>query len=220
MHDYIIRLNGSRLPPAVGNKAGRLHFLARHGYRVPATHVCNWNAYLHYLQNDHALITALSHELPRKIDLATAYAIRSSANIEDGLAYSFAGQFKSVLDVHGLENMLQALWLIWATTRTPSVEAYLIKHGVDQQQLRMAALIQEMVTPVVSGVAFSKNPLTSLNEVIVEAVRGSGEPLVRKGLTPERILSESFKGYARYAPHSAHTSLQVKSTWTNLTIQK
>lgn len=40
------------------------------------------------------------------------------------------------------------------------------------------------------------------------------------GVAPERILSESFKGYARYAPHSAHTSLQVKSTWTNLTIQK
>jgi phosphohistidine swiveling domain-containing protein len=186
MHEYIVHLNGSRLPPAVGNKACRLHFLVGHGYRVPRTHVCTWNAYLKYVQNEHDFIPALTAELERKIDLARAYAVRSSANIEDGLTYSFAGQFKSVLDVRGADNILQALWSIWATTRTPGVETYLIKNGVDPQQLRMAALIQEMVTPIVSGVAFSKNPLTGLNEVIVEAVQGSGELLVRKGLTPER----------------------------------
>ena len=138
------------------------------------------------MQNDHDLIPALTAELQQKIDLARVYAVRSSANIEDGLTYSFAGQFKSVLDVRGIDNILQALWSIWATTRAPGVEAYLIKNGVDPQQLRMAALIQEMVTPIVSGVAFSKNPLTGLNEVVVEAVQGSGELLVRKGLTPER----------------------------------
>jgi phosphohistidine swiveling domain-containing protein len=186
MYEYIVHLNGSSLPPAVGNKACRLHFLAGHGYRVPRTHVCTWNAYLKYVQNEHDLIPALTAELLRKIDLARAYAVRSSANIEDGLTISFAGQFKSVLDVRGLENILQALWSIWATTRTPSVETYLLKNGVDPLQLRMAALIQEMVTPIVSGVAFSKNPLTGLNEVLVEAVQGSGELLVRKGLTPER----------------------------------
>jgi phosphohistidine swiveling domain-containing protein len=186
MHEYIVHLKGSRLPAGVGNKACRLHFLAQHGYRVPSTHVCTWNAYLQYVQNDHSLITTLTAELHRKIDLARAYAVRSSANIEDGLTHSFAGQFKSVLDVQGIENILQALWSIWATTRSPSVEVYLLKNGVDPQQLRMAALIQEMVSPVVSGVAFSKNPLTGLNEVVVEAVQGSGELLVRKGLTPER----------------------------------
>lgn len=186
MHEYIVHLKGSRLPADVGNKACRLHFLARHGYRVPSTHVCSWNAYLKYLQNDHNLIAALTTELQRKIDLKRAYAVRSSANIEDGLTYSFAGQFKSMLDVQGADGILQALWSIWATTRTPGVEAYLIKHGVDPHQLRMAALIQEMVPPLVSGVAFSKNPLTGLNETVVEAVQGSGELLVRKGLTPER----------------------------------
>ena len=32
----------------------------------------------------------------------------------------------------------------------------------------MAVLLQEMVTPALSGVVFSKNPLTGLDEVIVE----------------------------------------------------
>jgi phosphohistidine swiveling domain-containing protein len=186
MHEYIVHLSGSRPPAGVGNKACRLHFLARHGYRVPRTHVCTWHAYQKYLQDDHDLIPALTAELHRKFDPARAYAVRSSANIEDGLTFSFAGQFKSVLDVCGLDNLLQALWSIWATTRTSGVEAYLIKNGVDPQQLRMAALIQDMVPPVISGVAFSKNPLTGLNEVVVEAVHGSGELLVRKGQTPER----------------------------------
>ena len=186
MHQYIVQLKGSRLPPDVGNKASRLHFLAQHGYRVPLTHVCTWKAYLQYVQDNHLLIPALTAELRQKIDLARAYAVRSSANVEDGLTYSFAGQFKSVLDVRGIDNILQALWSIWATTRAPGVETYLIKNGVDPQQLRMAALIQEMVPPIVSGVAFSKNPLTGMNEVIVEAVQGSGELLVRKGQTPGR----------------------------------
>ena len=104
MQGYIVHLNGARLPPAVGNKASRVHFLARHGFRVPVTHVCTWNAYLKYLEDDHSLITALTNELQQKIDLARAYAVRWSANIEDGLTYSFAGQFKTVLDVRGADT--------------------------------------------------------------------------------------------------------------------
>jgi pyruvate,water dikinase len=35
-------------------------------------------------------------------------------------------------------------------------------------------------------VAFSRNPLTGLDEIVVEAVKGSGEALVQGGVTPER----------------------------------
>ncbi len=35
-------------------------------------------------------------------------------------------------------------------------------------RLRMAVIIQNMVSPTVSGVAFSINPITSLDEIEVE----------------------------------------------------
>jgi pyruvate,water dikinase len=50
----------------------------------------------------------------------------------------------------------------------------------------MAVLIQDMVTPVISGVAFSKNPTTGLDEVVIEVVQGQGEALMQDGVTPER----------------------------------
>ena len=56
--------------------------------------------------------------------------------------------------------------------------------------LKTAVLIQEMVRPQVSGVAFSRNPLTGMDEVVVEAVAGSGETLVQDGVTPERWVNK------------------------------
>jgi pyruvate,water dikinase len=50
----------------------------------------------------------------------------------------------------------------------------------------MAIIIQEMVRPVVSGVSFSKNPMTGMDEIVVEAVKGSGDALVQEGVTPYR----------------------------------
>jgi pyruvate,water dikinase len=50
----------------------------------------------------------------------------------------------------------------------------------------MAIIVQEMVEPEFSGVVFTKNPLTGLDEVIVETVDGYCDSLVQKGVTPER----------------------------------
>ena len=52
----------------------------------------------------------------------------------------------------------------------------------------MGVIIQRMVTPVVSGVAFSKNPLTGLDEVVIEAIPGRGDALVQDGVTPDRWI--------------------------------
>ena len=49
----------------------------------------------------------------------------------------------------------------------------------------MSVLIQEMVRPIFSGVAFSKNPITGLDEVIVETIAGEGTALMQDGATPQ-----------------------------------
>jgi pyruvate,water dikinase len=187
---YVFALEKTRRSQGTGNKAENLRLLADKGFLTPVTYVCTWDAHGRYVQDDAQILGALRAELAAKLDSEKTYAIRSSANLEDRLDSSFAGQFKSVLDVQGVDEVLQAIWSIWATTQSPATEAYLRHNGSGVQHLRMAVIIQEMVTPQVSGVAFSKNPITGLDEVVVEAVRGGGAALVQEGITPARWINK------------------------------
>jgi pyruvate,water dikinase len=190
MDKYVFALEDTKRVQSIGNKAENLRFLAEKGFPTPTTYVCTWDAYARYLQDDVQIVEALKADLATKLDQERKYAVRSSANLEDGLASSFAGQFTSVLDVQGVDETLQAIWSIWATTQSPAVDAYVGQNGANMQDLKMAVVIQEMVPPQVSGVAFSKNPMTGLDEIVVEAVRGSGAALVQEGVTPARWINK------------------------------
>ena len=185
---YIINLRDARRPHNIGNKAQLLRFLFKRGYQVPATHVCTWDAFVHHLKNREETAAAVTAELTEKIDGSLIYAIRSSANIEDSQDCSFAGQFKSILNVHGIENILKAIETIWESTNASGVASYMKKTGIAQNSLKMAAIIQEMVPAVFSGVSFSRNPLTGMDEIVVEAVRGNSEALLQEGVTPARWI--------------------------------
>jgi hypothetical protein len=71
----------------------------------------------------------------------------------------------------------------------------------------MSVIVQEMVQQVFSGVAFSRNPVTGLAEVMVEAVEGSGERLVQHGVTPFRWVNAW--GEWRSLPADSRVSLEV-----------
>lgn len=185
---YLSPLSKKRPPATIGNKAQNLKFLFDQGYRVPKTWVCSWEAYQQYLQDDSALVTDLLAELQEIVREGCAYAVRSSANIEDAFEHSFAGQFKTYLNVQGLDEVLTSIWGVWSTAHSQSVQVYLKKRHFDPEKLRMAVIIQEMVHPVLSGVSFSRNPMTGSDEVVVEAVWGSGEALVQEGRTPFRWI--------------------------------
>jgi len=183
---YLIDLQKDKPPVTIGNKAKNIRFLIDKKLCVPRTWVCTWQAFERYRNNDERIVDALKSELAAMIDPQRAYAVRSSANIEDDFQHSFAGQFKSVLNVQGTDAVLQAMWAIWAMTDAANVRAYLQKLGRDPRELKMAVIVQEMVEPVISGVAFSKNPMTAMDEIVVEAVRGRGDQLVQGGVTPAR----------------------------------
>jgi len=67
---------------------------------------------------------------------------------------------------------------------------YLNKQYILDESLKMAVIIQEMVAPEISGVVFSKNPITALDEIVIEAVRGSGTLLVQEGVSPLRWVNK------------------------------
>jgi len=186
----LVNLDGKKLPNSIGNKAKNLRRLADLTLPIPKTFVITSDAYQRYLAEDDTLIQDLQGELAPYLDSNKKYAVRSSANIEDGLERSFAGHFKSVLNVHSVENIVQAIWSIWGSVRAPQVQSYLENHNLSVPTLYMAVIVQEMVTPSWSGVAFSRNPVTGADEVVVEAVGGLGEALVQGGVTPNRWINK------------------------------
>ena len=186
---YLYNLKEPGLPAAIGIKAANLRFLARR-VPVPATWVCTWDAHRDYLSAAPALLGRLRAEVEDRLESGRAYAVRSSANLEDAAGHSFAGQFSSYLGVCGPDAILASIESVWKSAHSADVEAYLDHHGRASDHVRMAVVIQEMVDAQVSGVSFSRNPMTGLDEVIVEAVLGSGVALVQSGITPRRWTSK------------------------------
>jgi len=187
--EYVSSLRDRKIEH-IGNKARNLQLLSRGGFPTPINYVCSWDAYVRSAQGDARVLEDLGTELAAKLDSNKRYTVRSSANLEDGLDLPFAGQFKSVLDVQGADEILKAVQLVWDETQSPSIQAYLGQKGFGSQDFKMAVIIQEMVPAKVSGVAFSKNPITGLDEVVVEAIKGSGEALVQDGVTPQRWINK------------------------------
>ena len=186
---YINRITSQHLPPNCGRKAEQLqHLLNYEGVKVPVTHVCSWEAYEAYLRGEQNISGILQEELNQKLDLTQSYAVRSSANIEDGFGVSFAGQFSSLLNITGCDNLLKAIKHVWLSAHEGGVDSYLAKMDYAIDELRMAVILQQMVKPVVSGVVFNRNPITGLDEIVIEAVPGTGDVLVQEGITPDRWI--------------------------------
>lgn len=187
---YIFALEEADKRCKMGTKAQNLRFLMRKGFPIPRTYVCTWEAFARSLNQDPSIRQVLRAELESKLSPQCAYAVRSSANVEDSQASSFAGQFETVLDLRGLDAIMEAIEQVWASARSITAKTYKTRNGDQHPDVMMAVIIQEMVPPSVSGVAFSRNPITGLDEIIVEAVQGSGSALAQDGITPERWVSK------------------------------
>jgi pyruvate,water dikinase len=184
--DYIYHLQDKRLPHSVGNKAMNIWHLSEKGFLVPDTYILTWDAFLAYQRKGAAIMEEIKSRLEQVLDPEQRYAVRSSADVEDSLDYSFAGQFTTVLDVKGIDQVLNAILKVWDSTKLEKLETYAERSHKDHNNLRMAVIIQKMVDPSLSGVSFSVNPITSLDDITVEAVEGRGDQLVQEGITPLR----------------------------------
>ncbi|MHA2600690.1 MAG: PEP/pyruvate-binding domain-containing protein [Candidatus Thorarchaeota archaeon SMTZ1-83] len=169
-----------------GTKAYNLSLLKKMGYAVPETFVIPFESFDEYSADNDVGMLNMSRLLRGVLDENKHYSVRSSANVEDSSLYSFAGQFETQLNVRGLESVTEAVKRTWDSARGESAAAYKSGLGHAGPHLKMAVLIQEMVKPEFSGVVFTRNPITGLDEAIVETVDGYGDALVQGGVTPER----------------------------------
>ena len=111
-------------------------------------------------------------------DCADSLAVRSSASAEDGATNSFAGQFESYLNLNAAEQVEDAVNLCRASLQSASVEEYCRNSRRAAGNLRMNVIVQRMIQPQLSGVAFTINPVTGLQDVVIEASAGRGEDLL------------------------------------------
>jgi pyruvate,water dikinase len=115
-----------------------------------------------------------------------ALAVRSSAVGEDS-DLSFAGQFKSLLNVSG-EGLVEAYLEVAASTYSSEAIHYRQLHHIPGETAEMAVGVIAMLDAAASGVVFSQDPnAPDSAQVLIQAVHGLGVSLVDGRTSPEVI---------------------------------
>jgi pyruvate,water dikinase len=110
------------------------------------------------------------------LDDEKTYAVRSSFSMEDGAHCSFAGQFKTKLNV-SKQDIAAAVAEIKNGFSSVNVQEYCKQHDLPLNNSGRV-IIQEMVDAELSGVLFTANPLGLLNEMVFVVGNGIGENVV------------------------------------------
>ncbi|WP_433374836.1 PEP/pyruvate-binding domain-containing protein [Streptosporangium sp. CA-115845] len=122
-------------------------------------------------------------------------AVRSSATAEDLPHASFAGQQDTYLNVVGADAVLDAVRRCWASLWTDRAVAYRAANGIDHGAVRLAVVIQEMVSSEVAGVMFTANPVTGRRrEAVIDASPGLGEAVVSGAVNPDHFVLDTATG--------------------------
>ena len=124
-------------------------------------------------------------ESARRVGGGGPVAVRSSATVEDMALASFAGQYRSSLDVDGDEAVMRAVRLTWASLWHPAPRTYRGLWGIASDDIAMAVVIMRMVPARTAGVAFTVDLGGAPDRVRVEAVPELGEALVSGARTPD-----------------------------------
>jgi pyruvate, water dikinase len=119
--------------------------------------------------------TPISGNLVKRLDtefygVTGPLAVRSSSINEDGGKNSYAGQHESVLGVTDFDEFQAAIKEVYASLFSPRAIEYRKSQGLSDDD-SIAVVVQEMIEPTVSGVAYSPSP-NSLDEILIESTWG------------------------------------------------
>lgn len=119
-------------------------------------------------------------------------AVRSSATAEDLPTASFAGQQDTYLNVSEPKTLLENIKKCWSSLFTPRAIAYRVQKGFDHIKVKLAVVIQKMISSDRSGIMFTVDPNSELPHIIIEAGYGLGEALVGGRVTPDTYCVDKF----------------------------
>jgi pyruvate,water dikinase len=126
-------------------------------------------------------------------------AVRSSGLAEDLAQASFAGQYATVLGVHGAADVLAAAARCWASLWSPGVVTYRAaieqRTGVALPAPGMAVVVQALVPATVAGVADTVDVTSGARDVVtISASWGLGRTVVDGAVQPDcwRVLRDGL----------------------------
>ena len=224
--DFILNMKEKCKMELVGGKAFNISQMVREKIPVPEGFCITVKAYDYFM--DFNNITGVREEIGDEIrkgvippDLAEVIvdahrthlsgnlcAVRSSSPLEDLKSASFAGQYKSFLNVSGENELLNAVKECWASLWSQRAVEYRKKMGI-KKDVTMAVLIQEMVPAEASGVLFTGD------QMIIEGVWGLGDMLVGGKAVPDRYV---VKGSAVTKRDPVHKEVMSKVTHTGVEV--
>jgi len=114
------------------------------------------------------------------------FAVRSSGLGEDSDLHSFAGIHETKLNV-ARADVAGAILECRHSARSAQAVAYRTNREVGDAAARIGVLVQRMIPAVLSGVAFTINPVTGADEIVVNAARGLGDALVSGQVDPDEF---------------------------------
>lgn len=174
---------------AVGGKGLQLGLLSRYGLPVPDFFVipASWSAQ-RGAGVPGELQALLGEELAARGWQERPLAVRSSAVGEDTAGASFAGIYRSCLNVAGLAALTTAVGEVWASLDTPAAGAYRQRLQITAEPA-MAVVVMPLLPAVASGIAFTCDPLSGREDhLVVHAAWGLGETLVAGELAGDEYV--------------------------------
>src|SRR5512134_2195104 len=119
-----------------------------------------------------------------------SFAVRSSATAEDLPDASFAGQQETFLNIHGVDNVLEAVRHVYASLYNDRAISYRAHHGFDHGEVALSAAVQQMVRSDLgsSGVMFTLDTESGFRDVVfITASYGLGEMVVQGAVNPDEF---------------------------------
>jgi pyruvate,water dikinase len=176
-----VPLADAREERVFGGKAVQLGTALRAGLPVPDGFALAADLVEAAAQGDRAARATLDEVGER---LTGPLAVRSSAIGEDSAGASFAGQHATLLNVHGVAAIAEAVEAVWRSAWSESALAYRRRVGMEGP-IRIGVVIQRLVPAEVAGVLFTRNPITGADELVIEASWGLGETVVQGLVVPD-----------------------------------
>ncbi len=110
--------------------------------------------------------------------------VRSSALQEGGAVMSFAGQYRSMLNIPP-DGVLDAFRRVIASKYSPEAITYRMGQGLRDEEVVMCSCVMTMVEATAAGVLYSSFPTSSGRKTILQAVRGLGLAAVDGSAEPD-----------------------------------
>ena len=117
-------------------------------------------------------------------------AVRSSATAEDLPDASFAGQQETYLNIRGIDHVLHAIRLVYASLFNDRAISYRVHQGFEHADVSLSAGIQRMVRSDLasSGVMFSIDTESGFEDVVfITSSYGLGETVVQGAVNPDEF---------------------------------